>query len=215
MPLHAGFAAAISISQDALQQIIHLEYLNDTFPTEYKNSFKVSNNIIQPNFTFKVGVDFFLAEPVLMLEPNPGDLVKVRIEMIGTITCSATGVKTVRCIVDLIADVEMPVIMITNKDKKTIQFGLDSQQAFISFFKATISSGQNPKQKYGFEVSDADIKLSVLHAVYAIKPDQFLITVPSLNQFLQVDYTLIGPAIVITKGSINAGIDVKKLTSKT
>jgi hypothetical protein len=64
MPLHAGFAAAISISQDALQQIIHLEYINDTFPTEYKNSFTVANNIIQPNFTFNVEVYFFLAEPL-------------------------------------------------------------------------------------------------------------------------------------------------------
>ena len=106
MPLHAGFAAAISISQDALQQIIHLEYINDTFPTEYKNSFKVTNDIIQPNFTFKVAVDFFLAEPLLILAPNPGDLVKARFEMIGNITCSATGIKTVTCIVDVIADVE-------------------------------------------------------------------------------------------------------------
>ena len=181
-----------------MQQIIHLEYLNDTFPTEYKDSFKISNNIVQPNFTFKVAVDFFLAEPLLILEPNPGDLVKVRIEMTGNITCSATGVKTVSCVVDLTGDVDMPVIMITSKDTKTIQFGLDSQQAFISFFKATISSGKNPKQKYGFEVSDAAIQLSLLHAVYAIKPDQFLISVPSLNQFLQVNYILIGPAVVIT-----------------
>jgi hypothetical protein len=123
------------------------------------------------------------------------------------------GVSTINCGVDIVVDVQVPVIMILHVKDKTVQLGLNSAASLIADYKATITSGKNPKNKYGFDLDGPAMRVAVLDAIFAIKPDQFLITLPSLSQFLDLKYTLLGPSVLITDKSLNAGIDVKGVTS--
>src|SRR5262245_58545163 len=131
---HKGFAVAFSISRNAVQQFVHAAFVNDIIATRYRGA-RNMNGSNYP-FPFLIEYDLYLADPHVVLEPNSGDDVRIEVEVLGDITCSAPGHPTRACEVKVTFTLGMKPVIVENRDQGTLQFGLDPTRPEITSYKS-------------------------------------------------------------------------------
>ena len=212
MSLHAGFAAAASLSGKAIQQFLRAAYVNDVIKTRYQGAVPRTSGT-SPKFPFTLGFDLFLVEPQVKLAPSEDNKVQLRLEFLGTLTFTAVGKPTLACEVHVRMDARMPVILQNDAQNQTVSFGLNSLLLDASFYDARRTSGSDPKTTYGFDVEGNDLKNVLTGAIALGGANQFLISPPTLGPLAQAGYTLDLNGVRVTAGMLHVGVDVRDMTS--
>lgn len=200
MALHAGFAAALSISAKALQAFIHAAYVNNLMQVRLKNSVAHGANT--------VAFDLVLVEPMLDLIDNPDNLVFADIELVGPLTFSGPGLPTLGCVISVKARISMPVVRLVDDKSKAIQFGLDTEHVVVVSSGSTLISGTDPNPVYGDIVGNSLLTSFAIMGAVTQDPNQFLFTPPLLEPFARRAYVISALGVLITQGSLNLGVDI-------
>jgi hypothetical protein len=206
MALHAGFAAALSTTQEAVQSFIHAAYVNNLIPAIQKGKSGHGADTI----TF----DLVLGEPQITIEDGSGANATAHIELMGSLTFSGPGKPTLSCVVHIAADVSMPVIMKMDKKAGKIQFGLDATQVNVPIGNVLSKrvSGDDPNPLYGVDPNQPSTAWVAILSAVSNNVETFLITPPQLPQFVELGYD-VSLKVKNSLHSVNLGIDVAGLTT--
>src|SRR4051812_44976189 len=87
MDLHAGFAAALSFTQESLQAFVHAAYVNDIIPAALKPSWSMTSQATLQEFEVKA--DLGMDEPVLELVS--GEFMTLHFDLFGLFLTTGEG----------------------------------------------------------------------------------------------------------------------------
>lgn len=219
MALHADFAAAVSISRDFIQEILHAAYVNKLLPARLPSTTPLPTSLFPPGTSLTN--DLFLSEPQLILEAGNMDAITIAMELMGSLSFQSKTLPPLTCEIHSRTTVAIPLTVMKDVKTKTLQFGLNIAKADFKTFETKRTKGSDPNPIYKFDLNSDYLKMVAKGALLeADKAHPFTISPPMLGPLMKVGYpefvaetTLISEIPVrVSDTSVNIGIDVAGLT---